>query len=389
MSRAFLSTIRPAPFGFSKEESSTIAEEIVRLLNSNRNLSMETSVFSRNVCANDIVYRCGIPFESSFKCDQKALFWNNVYYSNVANVTEEHLTSFAVKRDMFHAFFGTLDESEMNIEYNDPQSTLPNLQTQETSTNQIISPQAVGLGMTQTSQVMSTIQREESSIEIPQSRIDVLSTLEMRSPIVPQQMLTASHVPESERDITMQSQNAELQITFPSSSQMNTLSNTPVPPPNEILTLSEAIAKYKEWEINPRNNMMMILVEYDERNTPRWHVWYVQRNDQERIMTILPSRATYYHADRSSNKRTRTIDTRQVCDGSVNSLIVPKNDYKSSINQFFDDHQGQAQNDELNHHKSTFTIFNDPRRHTTLGGSMAIANIPIITHTQEHSEEEL
>lgn len=67
MARTFLSAIRPAPFGFSKEESNTISEKIVRLVNSDFNASVETSVASRNYCENDIVYRCGIPFESSFK----------------------------------------------------------------------------------------------------------------------------------------------------------------------------------------------------------------------------------------------------------------------------------------------------------------------------------
>lgn len=157
-----------------------------------------------------------------------------------------------------------------------------------------------------------------------------------------------------------------------------------MPPSNEVLTLSEAIAKYKIWKVNPEDNVMMILVECDKRNTAIWHIWYVQRDDQESIMTKLPSRATYYHADRSSNKRTRTINTRKVCDGSVNSLIVPKSDHQFSISRFFDDHQHQEQNDELNYRKSTFTTFDDPRKHTKLGGFMAIASVPLITHTREY-----
>ena len=114
MAKTFLSAIRPSPFEFSKEESSTIPEEIIRLLNLNRNPSVEAPVISQNYCENDIVYRCGIPFEGSFKIDQKALFWDNIYSSNVESGTEEYLTSFAVKRDMFHAFFGTSDDSNLD-----------------------------------------------------------------------------------------------------------------------------------------------------------------------------------------------------------------------------------------------------------------------------------
>lgn len=74
MAKAFLFSIRPAPFEFSREVSNTIAETIVRLLNSNQNPPVEEPILSRNYCENDIVYRCGIPFEGSFKSDQKAFF---------------------------------------------------------------------------------------------------------------------------------------------------------------------------------------------------------------------------------------------------------------------------------------------------------------------------
>lgn len=115
----------------------------------------------------------------------------------------------------------------------------------------------------------------------------------------------------------------------------------------------------------------------------------MRHDDQERIMIILSSHAIYYHADRGSNKRTRTINIRQVCDESLSSLIVSKKDYKSSINQFFDDHKDQGQNDKLNHYKSTFTTFHDPRRNTQLEGFMTVANVLMITQTQENIEEQL
>lgn len=96
---------------------------------------------------------------------------------------------------------------------------------------------------------------------------------------------------------------------------------------------------------------MMILIEHDEMNAQTWRIWYVLRSDQEKIMTILPSRAAYYHGDRRSNKRRRTIDVRQICDGHVDSLIIPQNNHQYLLNQFFDDHQDQRQNDELRHQR--------------------------------------
>ena len=132
--------------------------------------------------------------------------------------------------------------------------------------------------------------------------------------------------------------------------------------------------------------MMMIVVQYDEGDMRTWHVWYVSRYDRNEIMNILSSHATYCHGDRSSNKRTRTADTRQICDGNVLSIIVLKNDRKSLVNKFFDHHQDQKQVEELNHHKSKTTTFDDIRRRTQVEESMIIANVPLTTNIQAHNE---
>ena len=378
MAKAFLSAIRPAPFGFSKEESSTIAEEIIRLLNSNRYRSVEAPVISRNCCENDVVYRCGIPFEDAFKIDQKALFWNNIYPSNVENMTEEYLTSFAVKRDMFHAFFGILDVSEFSVEYDHFRSILPNLQTEGTSTNQINFSQLAESRMTQTSQLMPMIHVEESSMEIPQSRIEASPTLEM--PIIPQSMLTMSHVPETGRNVTVQSHD---------SSQTDCLANAPmIPPINEIVTLTAAVAKYGQWKINPRAHTMMILVELDEVNAEQmWRIWYVLRSDRANIMTILPSRVTYYYGDRRSNKRRRTVDFRQICDGNMDSLVIPQEHHQDLVRLFIDD-ENQEQNDELRHWKNTPVTFDDSRPRTQIGGIMTVANRSFISQEHRHIEDD-
>lgn len=133
--------------------------------------------------------------------------------------------------------------------------------------------------------------------------------------------------------------------------------------------------------------MMMIIVECNKRNTKIWHIWYVPRRDQKKIMIILSSCAIYYYRDRDSNKQTRIMYTRQICDRTVISLIVSKNNYKFSINQFFDHHQDQGQNNKLIHYKSTLTTFDDSRRHTQLEESMKIANTSTITLMQENIKE--
>ena len=62
---------------------------------------------------------------------------------------------------MFHSFFETLDKPEMNIEYSHLQSNLPDLQTAETLSNQIITSQNTESNVTQTAQVVPMIQRVE------------------------------------------------------------------------------------------------------------------------------------------------------------------------------------------------------------------------------------
>lgn len=99
-------------------------------------------------------------------CKWAILNKQSIYQLNVKNVTEEYLTSFAVKRDIFHAFFRTLNDPEINIEYDHCRLVLSNLETEETSTSQIDFSQSAGLGITQTSQFMPIIYREEISIEI-------------------------------------------------------------------------------------------------------------------------------------------------------------------------------------------------------------------------------
>lgn len=196
MKKIFLFFIRSALFEFSKEAFNIIAKTIIRFLNSNQNLLIEELILSRNYCENDIVYRCGIPFENSFKSDQKTFFWNNIYHFKLENVTEQYLIFFVVKRNMFHAFFDILNDSEMKIEYDNHYSTLSNSQIEETSTNQITSSQIVDLGVTQISQLMLMHQREASWINTLSSQITALLLSDVTSSIASQSLLIMTHVTE-------------------------------------------------------------------------------------------------------------------------------------------------------------------------------------------------
>lgn len=122
---------------------------------------------SRNRCEDDILHYCGIPFESAFRIDQKTMFWSNIY-SDPSSCENEYVTSFVVKKDVFHAFFGDLDDSEMNIEYDVFQSNLPTSQVEGSFIDERtreqgpdLSPTAVSSSQTVTQSNLSASQREK------------------------------------------------------------------------------------------------------------------------------------------------------------------------------------------------------------------------------------
>ncbi len=61
-----------------------------------------------------IADRCGRPFEQSYLDDKKYLFigyiyntsWESLSPMQLTSMRQRHLTSFKVKQDIFHAFFG-------------------------------------------------------------------------------------------------------------------------------------------------------------------------------------------------------------------------------------------------------------------------------------------
>ena len=61
-------------------------------------------------CGSDISDRCGRPRERSFLVDEENLFLEYIYSTSYSTLPKRHLTSFAVKRDFFCAFFGSEED---------------------------------------------------------------------------------------------------------------------------------------------------------------------------------------------------------------------------------------------------------------------------------------
>lgn len=62
-------------------------------------------------CRSDISDRCGRPRELSFQADEESLFLEHIYSTSYnSTVPKRYLTSFAVKRDSFRAFFGSEED---------------------------------------------------------------------------------------------------------------------------------------------------------------------------------------------------------------------------------------------------------------------------------------
>ena len=57
-------------------------------------------------CESDISDRCGRPYDQYFHANQESLFLDYIYSSSYSQVLKRYLTTFAVKQDFFHSFFG-------------------------------------------------------------------------------------------------------------------------------------------------------------------------------------------------------------------------------------------------------------------------------------------
>ena len=89
-------------------------------------------VSDTNGCGQDLSDRCGMPHTTSLHEDEENLFFNHIYSTAYEESPKRYLTSFAVKRDIFHAFFGTapdeLDGSSLPDDVNNGHENLYNLE---------------------------------------------------------------------------------------------------------------------------------------------------------------------------------------------------------------------------------------------------------------------
>ena len=61
-------------------------------------------------CGSDFTDRYGRPHDHSFQADQESLFIDYIYSASYNTTAKRYLTSFAVKRDIFHSFFGSEED---------------------------------------------------------------------------------------------------------------------------------------------------------------------------------------------------------------------------------------------------------------------------------------
>lgn len=171
-------------------------------------------------------------------------------------MTNEYLTFFVVKQDMFHAFFEKLKKISMNVDFS--QSKLSNSQIETSTTNHVIRSQNSELFMI-TSLLLQTsmmaisqqssfvVQTKESSIKniirSPnlKSQVAILFSLQVNVSMIRQSILSTFRKKESETKIVTRSQNSKLQIIISSSSLIGQASRT-----NQMLNRIKAIEKHKK-----------------------------------------------------------------------------------------------------------------------------------------------
>lgn len=125
-------------------------------------------------CGSDVDDRCGRPQEHSVKKDEQNLFLTFVYATNPVVIPKQYMTSFAWKRDMFHAFFGQ-PQAQIMIKRNTP-TEIQSVELSSTALGEGAqgqrldpSPEVVwerGSGISPTPESVTRISRE-ASIRLP------------------------------------------------------------------------------------------------------------------------------------------------------------------------------------------------------------------------------
>jgi Protein of unknown function (DUF3723) len=126
MARRFLTQIRPTElYDFSDEDRAGlvehICEEVRRRSSVIRNQIFPT--YTTDEEGQSKSHRCGRPFEQNHQSNQPFLFVGNIY-GQIGMQRKGHLTSFAISRDIFIAFFGH-DEHDIFSESSKPRQDAP------------------------------------------------------------------------------------------------------------------------------------------------------------------------------------------------------------------------------------------------------------------------
>ncbi|KAL8788265.1 MAG: hypothetical protein Q9213_001785 [Squamulea squamosa] len=115
MAKDFLANVRPSPvFKISMDKASSYVQKLVEVIqcvgyeDETENGTPDPRLCSESQeCGADVSSRCGIPHEQSFQYDCKWLFMNYMVMdlSFESSASNKYLTSFGVKKAMFHRFF--------------------------------------------------------------------------------------------------------------------------------------------------------------------------------------------------------------------------------------------------------------------------------------------
>lgn len=115
MAKEFLANARPwLKFGISMDRTSSYVQQLVDIIRCVDNEDhMEESILEPHICSHsqecgaDVSSRCGVPHEQSFQNDCKWLFlrYMATEWSRGPSTSTRYLTSFGVKKAMFHRFF--------------------------------------------------------------------------------------------------------------------------------------------------------------------------------------------------------------------------------------------------------------------------------------------
>ena len=79
-----------------------------------------------NDCRSSVINQCSRQYDHSFQADQKSLFIDHIFSASYSVIPKHYLTSFAVKQDILHSFFGyEEDELEQQLRFEILRDSIP------------------------------------------------------------------------------------------------------------------------------------------------------------------------------------------------------------------------------------------------------------------------